>query len=990
MPRRQVLSNAEKEKPYCLPTRKSDIVKLYTLSELDLSLIRSHTRKDCNKLNFAVQLCYMRYPGMSLPIGEEPMPELLNYVCEQLKIDIGEWKNYDRYIDTRQDHLLIIRNTFGLKLFTGIYYRQCILFLNATALQTNSGSALSSELIEYLRTNKILLPSIDTIERICAQAITNAERTIYNQLTESITDGQKIMLDKLLALRPGEQIGIITWLRQSPSGNNARNVLEHLERLNVIKELNIPDNLDKRIHQNRLLKMAREGAQMSTQHLNDLETKRRYATLVAILLEARSTLIDELIEMHDKIIGNIFAKAKNKHEKAFQKSGKEINHALRKYADIGSILLESKITGKNPFEQIEALMTWQEFEQSVTEARALSQPESFDSLPLIGRHYAVVRRYAPALFEYLEFRSATTAADILLAVEVLKKLNLDSLRKVPSDAPTGFIRKRWQELVFTDGGINRKYYELAVFSELKNALRSGDIWVKNSRQFKDFEEYLLPQDKILDLKENNQSKLLSEQGPGLYLDQRIALLEERLAMVNELASKGELPDVTIGADGLKITPLTDSVPIEAESLKRKLYDLLPRIKITDLLMEVDNWTGFTKHFTHLKTGEASRDKVLLLSVILSDALNLGLTKMADSCAETTYPKLSWLQAWYVRDETYEKALSEIVDAHLKHPFAKHWGDGTTSSSDGQRFAVTDHAKEVGMVNPKYGMEPGVQFYTHVSDQYMPFHTKVINVGVRDATYVLDGLLHHESELRIEEHYTDTSGFTDHVFALMHLLDFKFAPRIKDISDKKLYTPSNDKDYPFLDSLDGGKINIDKIREHWDEICRLALSIGQGVVTASLIIKKIGSYPRQNGTALALRELGKLERTIFMLDWFMDPGLRRRVTAGLNKGEARNTLARVIFMHRLGEIRENKIESQQNKASGLTAVTAALIGWNTEYLEKAKRSLIEHGVEVDEGLLPHISPLGWAHVNLAGDYSWNSGKQPKKGKFRPLRPYKGTA
>ena len=86
------------------------------------------------------------------------------------------------------------------------------------------------------------------------------------------------------------------------------------------------------------------------------------------------------------------------------------------------------------------------------------------------------------------------------------------------------------------------------------------------------------------------------------------------------------------------------------------------------------------------------------------------------------------------------------------------------------------------INPKYGSDPGVLFYTHVSDQYAPFHTKVINVRVRDATYVLDGLLYHESDLRIEEHYTDTAGFTDHVFALMHLLGFRFAPRIRDLTD----------------------------------------------------------------------------------------------------------------------------------------------------------------------------------------------------------------
>ncbi len=124
------------------------------------------------------------------------------------------------------------------------------------------------------------------------------------------------------------------------------------------------------------------------------------------------------------------------------------------------------------------------------------------------------------------------------------------------------------------------------------------------------------------------------------------------------------------------------------------------------------------------------------------------------------------------------ALAELVNAQFRHPFAARWGDGTTSSSGGQRFKAGSRVESTGHINPKYGTEPGRTFYTHVSDQYAPFSTKVINVGVRDSTYVLAGPLFHEGDLGIEEHYTDTAAFTDHVFAMMHLLDFRFAPRVR--------------------------------------------------------------------------------------------------------------------------------------------------------------------------------------------------------------------
>ena len=140
--------------------------------------------------------------------------------------------------------------------------------------------------------------------------------------------------------------------------------------------------------------------------------------------------------------------------------------------------------------------------------------------------------------------------------------------------------------------------------------------------------------------------------------------------------------------------------------------------------------------------------------------------MAEACPGTSLAKLWWLVAWHIRDETYRKALAELVNFQHQIPFAAHWGEGTTSSSDGQRYRAGGREEAAAEINARYGSDPSVTFYTHISDQYAPFHTKVINVTVRDATHVLDGLLYHESDLRIEEHYTDTSGFTDdHEFSI---------------------------------------------------------------------------------------------------------------------------------------------------------------------------------------------------------------------------------
>jgi TnpA family transposase len=235
----------------------------------------------------------------------------------------------------------------------------------------------------------------------------------------------------------------------------------------------------------------------------------------------------------------------------------------------------------------------------------------------------------------------------------------------------------------------------------------------------------------------------------------------------------------------------------------------------------------------------------------------------------------------------------------------------------------------------------VLFYTHISDQYTPFYSRVIAANARDATYVLDGLLYHESDLRIEEHYTDTAGFTDHVFALCHLLGFRFAPRIRDLADKRLYVPDSERKYAALAPLVGGKLHLKLITAQWEEILRLAASIRHGTVTASLIVRKLASYPRQNSLHATLREVGRIERTLFMLEWMQDPELRRRVQVGLNKGEARNALARAVFFNRQGELRDRTFESQRYHASGLNLVVLAIILWNTTYLERAINALREH-------------------------------------------------
>jgi TnpA family transposase len=984
MPRRRLLTAAEQAGLLAFPTADDELIRYYTLSESDLSAIRQR-RGSHNRIGFAVQLCCLRYPGFALPPDAVPPKSLLTIIEQQLQIESNVWPKYALRPETRREHLRELQAWLKLSSFTMSDYQHFVSQITELAQQTDRGIILAKALIEVLRQQRIILPSIDVIERVCSEALTRGTRQMYEALITPLSPAHRNRLDALLSLREDTKSSGLMWVREPPGPPRPKHVLVHLDRLKTIHELHLPDGLEHTIHQNRLMKLAREGGQMTAQHLRDLEPTRRYATLSAVVLDTRATLIDETIDLHDRFIGSLFSKAKRNHADRFQRSGKKINDKVRLYLRIGKALIEAKQTGSDPFAAIEAVIPWEDFNDSINEAETLAQPEDFDYLAMISDSFRQLRRYTPTLLGALSMKAAPTARDLMAAIKVIKDMNDRQVRKVPVDAPISFVRKRWKKLVHSTDGIDRRFYEMCVFSEMKNSLRSGDIWVEGSRQFKNFEEYLIPTSRFAAQRDRNELGLAVETDCERYLEERLAVLDQELASVERLAAANELPDATISSSGrLKVSPLDKAVPDEAEILTQQVCGLLPRLKITDLLLEVDSWTGFSRYFKHLKTGEGAKDQHLLLTTILADGINLGLSKMAESCPGTTYAKLSWLQAWHIRDETYSAGLAELVNAQFRQPLAAWWGDGTTSSSDGQNFKAGGRGQFAGQVNLKYGQEPGVQFYTHISDQYAPFHTKIINATIRDATHVLDGLLYHESDLRIEEHYTDTAGFTDHVFGLMHLLGFRFAPRIRDLSDKRLYIDGDTKDYPTLAGLIGGNINVKQIRAHWPEILRLSSSIKQGTVTASLMLRKLGSYPRQNGLAVALRELGRIERTLFALDWMQNVELRRRVQIGLNKGEARNALARAVFLNRLGEVRDRSFENQRYRASGLNLVVAAIVLWNTVYIDRAIQALRESGMDIDDQLLQYLSPLGWEHINLTGDYIWRHRKQNKLGSFRPLR------
>jgi TnpA family transposase len=463
---------------------------------------------------------------------------------------------------------------------------------------------------------------------------------------------------------------------------------------------------------------------------------------------------------------------------------------------------------------------------------------------------------------------------------------------------------------------------------------------------------------------------------------KAAELDRRLKRFARRLQRDELEGVEFRDGRLQVSPVKATITPEARAFADVIEAMMPRLRITELLHEVNRATGFAAAFTNLRTGERCDEENALLAAILADATNLGLGRMAAASHGVTRDKLVWTADAYIRPETYKAALARIINAHHALPIATIWGDGRTSSSDRQFFRSAKRGDAAGEINARYGHDPGLGFYTHVSDQHGPYSARVMSATSHEAPYVLDGLMHHGTALRIGTHYTDTGGASDHVFILCTLLGFRFCPRLRDFPDRKFACIDPAVTYKDLQPLFGRRIRTDVIREHWDEVLRLVASLQAGTVLPSAMLKRLAAFQRQNQLDLALQELGRIERTLFMLDWLESPQLRQLCHAGLNKSEQRHALAQVICTFKQGRIADRGPDAQQFRASGLNLVIAAIVHWNSTYLADAVDHLRSERHTVPAELLAHTSPLTWEHIGFSGDFLWDRAAATA-GQRRPL-------
>ena len=312
MPRRDLLSAAQRAQVMALPTSLGEYEDLYTLTPADQEFVGVH-RTSANRLGVAVQLCFLRHPGRAWTPEETLPAAMLQFIAQQVGAEPLDLLDYAERDQTRREHAVEIMREYGFATFGVRDYRTLSTWLTEQARGTDNGLALGTLLISEVRGRRIVVPTLPVVERLAVTCRARARREAYAVLCADLTLEQRSQLDGLLETRGETRQTYLGWLRQPLEAANPTNILSCLERLTLLRSLGIPVMWSARLHQNRLVQIAREGANTDVTHLRAFSLERRYATLVAGALDAMTVLTDEALEMHERFLGRQFKKAERKH-----------------------------------------------------------------------------------------------------------------------------------------------------------------------------------------------------------------------------------------------------------------------------------------------------------------------------------------------------------------------------------------------------------------------------------------------------------------------------------------------------------------------------------------------------------------------------------------------------------------------------------------------------------------------------------------------------
>jgi TnpA family transposase len=991
MPRR-FLSKAERHRLSQFPDEvtEADCIVYFTLTPADRALIGSRRGQE-NRLGMALLLCSLRYLGY-FPADIDHTPEnVVAFVANQLQVSPEDLVDYADRDETRREHLPEVMQLLGFRRPRAGDRKRLVAWLGERALEHDRPSLLLQQACERLYQLRLVRPAITSMEELVADGRQRAEVKSIEVLVNPLPERARKTLDTLLV--PSEEYGKapIVWLRRFATGHSDKDILEALEKLAFIRQWAVTTWQVDELPPSRLKHLAQVARYTSTQGLKRKKpVGKRYAILVAFLLWAHEKTIDELIELFDLCLANAYRKSKRDLKEFQLRYMARMQTVMGYFREMGQVVVDDKVPDEavraNIYDQVSAdtLQTaLDDIEHFFVSGRSRTHLDFFD------KRYSYFRRFTPAFLKALTFHNYADKESLLEALDVLREMNEaeDKLPATFEDVSTEFVPAQWRNRVLSgDGAVNRRDYEMCALSDLRDALRSGAIWLEGSRQYANLDSYLIPRARWEQLRSTYCDMVGVPEDGLIQLEIKQAALEESLIRLDKGLPKNEFVRIENGE--LTLSPLDkEEEEIRREHpLAKRIGPLLPPIQLGQLLAEVDSWTGFSKQLTHAG-GATSRIPDLathLYATVLTQACNMTLSGMAD-LSDLSYEQLLWCTNWYIREETLQAATDVLVNFQYQQPLSKHWGSGTFSSSDGQRFTAARKTNKAAPLPRYFGFGRGLTMVTWTSDQLSQYGIRVTPPRIRESTYTLDAILDNETVLDIKEHTTDTGGYTDMMFALFDLLGLQFSPRLRDIGDYTLYRVDMRTRYKRINPLLSRKpLRTTLFVDDWDELLRIAASLRMGWVTASTFISKLQAYPRQHKLTRMLVEYGRLIRSTFIPFYLHDETNRRRILVQLNKGEEVHGLRDFLFFDNKGQIRKQQPDELVNLAGCLNLVSNAVVVWNTVYMQAAIEQLRKRGHAVDEADFMHLSPVRFKHINRYGKFRFDLGDDVAPSGLRPLR------
>jgi TnpA family transposase len=953
-----------------------EIVREGKFSPEDMAEIAKR-RRDNNRLGFAYQLAFVRlvhrFPEQQ-PL--EIVDELLLYVGIQLDIPAEAIETYQQRQQTLAEHRSAILNYLELRRLGEYEIEMLEGFLFEVACRLEQTGPLMVQAKQFLKEADILLPADSTLRRLIIRQRQAARLHIYSRVAETLSPAFKERLDGLL-IAGDNRLTPFQSLKQPPRKASPKAVLRLAAKLELIQDTGVLEVDLSWLNNNYQRSLTRYARRCSADRMRNLKEDHRYTVMVCFLWQVYRDTIDHMIDTHHKLMTRVYNHAQEDVDKQTRKQRRMIRSSLSTLHLLGQVILDeairdgalrrelfSKVDKEKLISQMAAVETWLTGKYSHV-------------FNLVVERFPYIRQFAPTLFAQLDFSlEEGTQSSVVEAVKLLRQMNEDNKRKLVDDAPLGFIPKNLRPLVEKNGEVNKRAWECALLTVVRDEIKAGNIYVQRSKRFGRFGNFFIDDAKWEKQRDSFFRRAglpaKAEDVPGYLTNRLNQAFDDFLRLLPKNSYAG------VNENGWQLSvdsseKLNEVGKQRLEELKKWLAENMRTVRLPALLIEVDNELHFTHHFMPplQQQQRTAEDVCTVLATIMAHGCNVGPYTMSRLTEGITYRQIKWVTDWQLLEDTQRQALAQVVNAISKLDVTQAWGEGKTSSSDGQRFRMKRRLLQQAY-SPRFN-DYAIEFYSFVADNYAPFYSTVIECTDRDAAYVLDGLLYNESDLALEEHYTDTHGYTEINFAAFAMLGRRFAPRIRALKKQRIYRIDKAKEYgalaPLVDRWDR-TLHMDWIYEQWDRMGQFYASLESGHVTASTALKRLASYSGKNHFYRANRELGRIFKTEYILQFMSDPLVRNRVRRGLLKGEEMNALARQVAYGKQGTITARDLQAQKNTASCLTLIMACVIYWQAKEINRVILECDPEGAGVDLSLLKHISPIGWENVILYGEYVLN--------------------